>query len=107
MRAFFALLVVLIVTLAVSFPITSVFGQFPRTGPIIPTTPAAPAAPVPTTTSFQSTEDDSFKIQVPQGWMIDDLDNTGSALSQEATQGYGILTQLCPQEEQQQGPGTS
>jgi hypothetical protein len=54
-----------------------------------------------TTTIFQSTED-SFRVQVPEGWIIHDVNNTGSTLLEEATQGYGILAQLCPQEEQQQ-----
>jgi hypothetical protein len=42
---------------------------------------------------------------VPQGWIIHDVDNTGSStLSEEATQGYGILAQLCPEkEEREQG----
>jgi hypothetical protein len=48
-----------------------------------------------TTTLFQSAND-SFSVQVPDGWIIQDVDNTGSASSQEATQGYGILAQLCP-----------
>ncbi|HEU4448120.1 MAG TPA: hypothetical protein VFR94_25850, partial [Nitrososphaeraceae archaeon] len=60
------------------------------------------SAAIQSTTLFQSAND-SFSIQVPQGWIIHDLNNTGSALSEEATQGYGILTQLCPEEEQQQG----
>jgi hypothetical protein len=56
------------------------------------------------TTSFQSTED-SFSVQVPEGWVIHDVDNTGFVLlEEEATQGYGILAQLCPEEEQQQQP---
>src|SRR5215216_4244685 len=54
-----------------------------------------------TTTLFQSAND-SFSVQVPDGWIIQDVDNTGSALSQEATQGYGILAQLCPEEEEQE-----
>jgi hypothetical protein len=54
-----------------------------------------------TTTLFQSAND-SFSVQVPDGWIIQDVDNTGSALSQEATQGYGILAQLCPEEEEEQ-----
>ena len=58
------------------------------------------SAAIQSTTLFQSAND-SFSIQVPQGWIIHDLNNTGSALSEEATQGYGILTQLCPEEEQQ------
>ncbi|HJU94555.1 MAG TPA: hypothetical protein VJ643_00855, partial [Nitrososphaera sp.] len=46
-----------------------------------------------------------FSIEVPQGWIIHDVDNTNtgsSTLSQETTQGYGILAQLCPEEEEQQ-----
>jgi hypothetical protein len=52
------------------------------------------------TTFFQSAND-SFSVQVPDGWIIHDVDNTGSALSQELTKGYGILAQLCPEEEEQ------
>ena len=53
------------------------------------------------TTLFQSTED-GIRLKVPQGWIIHDVNNTGSALLEESTQGYGILAQLCPQEQQQQ-----
>jgi len=53
------------------------------------------------TTTFQSTND-SFSIQVPDGWVIQDLNNTGSALLNESSQGYGLLAQFCPEEEQQQ-----
>jgi hypothetical protein len=49
----------------------------------------------------ESTED-SFRLQVPEGWIIHNVNNTGSILSEESTQGYGILAQLCPQEQQQQ-----
>jgi hypothetical protein len=52
-------------------------------------------------TLFEST-DDSFRLQVPEGWVIHDLNNTGSILIQESTQGYGILAQLCPEEKGQQ-----
>jgi hypothetical protein len=58
------------------------------------------------TTTFQSTND-SFSIQVPDGWVIQDLNNTGSALLNESSQGYGILAQLCPEEEQQGAPPTN
>src|SRR5215211_860501 len=58
------------------------------------------------TTLFQSTED-SFRVQVPEGWVIHDVNNTGSTLSEESRQGYGILAQLCPQEEQQRGQALS
>jgi hypothetical protein len=51
------------------------------------------------TTTFQSTND-SFSVQVPEGWIIHDVNNTGSMLSEESTQGYGILAQLCPEEQQ-------
>ena len=62
-----------------------------------------PAA-IQNTTSFQST-DDGLSVQVPEGWVIHDVDNTGFVLlEEEATQGYGILAQLCPEEEQQQQP---
>src|ERR687896_1204618 len=50
-------------------------------------------------TIFQST-DDSFSIRVPQGWVIQDVNNTGPAFNDERTQGYGILAQLCPEEQQ-------
>jgi hypothetical protein len=42
---------------------------------------------------------DSFIVQVPEGWVIHDVNNTGSVLAAEVTQGYGILAQLCPGEE--------
>jgi PKD repeat protein len=45
---------------------------------------------------------DSFRVQLPQGWVIQDVNNTGFTLAAEVLQGYGILAQLCPEEEQQQ-----
>jgi hypothetical protein len=51
-------------------------------------------------TLFHSTVD-SFRVLVPAGWVIQDVNNTGSKLIEESTQGYGILAQLCPQEQQQ------
>ncbi|HEU4823976.1 MAG TPA: hypothetical protein VFS97_11175, partial [Nitrososphaeraceae archaeon] len=51
-------------------------------------------------TFFQSTED-SFRVQVPEGWVIQDVNNTGSKLIEESTQGYGILAEICPEEQQQ------
>src|ERR671915_195382 len=53
------------------------------------------------TTLFQSIED-GIRLKVPEGWVIHDVNNTGSTLSEESTQGYGILAQLCPQEEDQE-----
>jgi hypothetical protein len=68
--------------------------------------PSAIENGITTATTFQSTND-SFSIQVPQGWVIQDLNNTGSALLNESSQGYGILAQLCPEEEQQGAPLTN
>src|ERR671913_972727 len=53
-------------------------------------------------TPFQSTND-SFSVQVPEGWITHDVDNTGSALVEETRLGYGLLAQLCSEEEQEQG----
>ncbi|MDQ3852780.1 MAG: PKD domain-containing protein, partial [Thermoproteota archaeon] len=54
-----------------------------------------------TTTLFQSTTD-GIRLNVPEGWVVHDVNNTGSTRSEESRQGYGILAQLCPQELQQQ-----
>jgi PKD repeat protein len=51
--------------------------------------------------TFQSTTD-NFRVQVPSGWVIHDVKNTGVTLLEELLKGYGILAQLCPQEQQQQ-----
>ena len=51
--------------------------------------------------SALSTED-SFRVQIPPGWLIQDVKNTGFALGSEVLQGYGILAQLCPVEQQEQ-----
>jgi len=52
-----------------------------------------------TTTLFEGAKD-SFEVQVPQGWVIRDVNNTGFTLAAEVTEGYGILAQLCPEEEE-------
>src|SRR5918992_2909639 len=52
-------------------------------------------------TPFQNTND-SFRVHVPNGWIIQDVNNTQSALSGGSAQAYEILAQLCPDEEQQQ-----
>ena len=44
---------------------------------------------------------DSFRVQLPEGWVIQDVNNTGFTLAAEVTQGYGILAQLCPREQEQ------
>jgi hypothetical protein len=68
------------------------------------TTSIQPAA-IETTTPFQSI-DNGFRLHVPRGWIIQDADSAGSTLSEDATRGYVLLAQLCPdeEEEQQQGP---
>jgi PKD repeat protein len=60
-----------------------------------------PAVTQNSTTLFQSTED-GIRLRVPDGWIINDANNTSSTLSEESTQGYAILAQLCPQEEQEE-----
>jgi hypothetical protein len=50
--------------------------------------------------TFQSTND-SFSVQVPDGWIIRDVDNAGFTSLEESRQGYVMLAQLCPEEEQQ------
>ena len=47
---------------------------------------------------------DNFRVQLPEGWVIQDVNNTGSALEAEVLHGYGILAQLCPEEQQQTAP---
>ncbi len=54
-----------------------------------------------TTTTFQSTND-SFRVQVPQSWIVQDRNNTGFTLATEVLYGYGLLAQLCPAEQEQQ-----
>ncbi|MGH9989711.1 MAG: hypothetical protein ACREAS_04660, partial [Nitrososphaera sp.] len=63
--------------------------------------PTRQPAAIDNATTAQSAKD-SFRVQVPQGWIIHDVDNTGFTLISEVMQGYGILAQLCPEEQQQQ-----
>src|ERR671918_2589375 len=42
---------------------------------------------------------DSFRVQLPEGWVIQDVNNTGFTLAAEVLQGYGILEEVCPQEQ--------
>jgi PKD repeat protein len=53
---------------------------------------------------FQSAED-GIRFNVPQGWQIHDLNNTGPVFAEESTRGFGILAQLCLSEEEQQQRG--
>ena len=56
------------------------------------------------TTLFESTND-SFRLQVPQGWVIHDENNTGFTLASEVLEGYEILAELCPEDEEDGGGG--
>src|ERR687895_409716 len=55
-------------------------------------------------TIFQSAND-SFRIQIPDGWITHDINNSTSAMTEETRLGYGLIAQLCSQEEQQQRAG--
>src|SRR5215210_2933811 len=64
------------------------------------------------TTRLLENTNDNFRVQIPEGWVVRDVNNTGYALAAEATQGYGILAQLCPEgeeegQQQQQGALTN
>ncbi|MDQ3836714.1 MAG: PKD domain-containing protein [Thermoproteota archaeon] len=58
------------------------------------------------TTQFQNTED-SIRLQIPPGWIIQDVNNTGLASSDEVRRGYGIVAQLCAEKEEQKLGGTA
>ena len=54
------------------------------------------------TTSYQSTVD-GFRIGVPEGWVVEDTDNTSpTSLYSERQLGLGILAILCPQSQASQ-----
>ncbi|MFL6503400.1 MAG: hypothetical protein ACJ70W_07675, partial [Nitrososphaera sp.] len=37
---------------------------------------------------------DSFRVKLPEGWIIQDIKNTGYTLAAEELQGYGLLAEL-------------
>jgi plastocyanin len=51
-------------------------------------------------TTAESTTD-NFRLRVPGGWVIQDMNNTGAALVSEVLEGFGILAQLCQEDQQQ------
>ena len=53
------------------------------------------------TTRLLENTNDNFRVQIPEGWVVQDVNNTGYALAAEVTQGYGILAQLCPEGEEE------
>jgi hypothetical protein len=77
-------------------PSTTTSSQQTPTQNVTTTTAQSSAA-----TTVRSTTD-SFRVQVPQGWAIHDVKNTGFTLAAEVLKGFGLLAQLCPDEEQQQ-----
>jgi PKD repeat protein len=88
-----AVLAIAVILLASNITLTYAQQQQPLTGQSAVTQNG--------TTVFQSTAD-GVRLEVPEGWVINDVNNTGSTLSEETTQGYGILAQLCREEEEQQ-----
>src|SRR5919112_5927 len=82
-------LVIAFIFLAPNFTITSAQHQLPASQPSVNQNPTLLSAK------------DSFRVQLPEGWVIQDINNTGFTLAAEVLQGYGILAQLCPQEQGQ------
>jgi hypothetical protein len=62
------------------------------------TTSATQNGTIATGTLFESAKD-SFRVQLPEDWIIQDINNTGFTLAAEVLQGYGVLAQLCPEGE--------
>jgi PKD repeat protein len=84
--------VIAVILLAANFTITSAQQQQQ-----LPTSQQPSVSQTPTLLSAK----DSFRVQLPEGWVIQDVNNTGFTLAAEVTQGYGILAQLCPREQEQ------
>jgi PKD repeat protein len=93
-----AIVIIIILLLAANVTITNAQEQQQQQLPV-----GQPAAIENVTTSLFQNIDDGFRVQVPEGWVIHDMNNTGSSASlEESTQGYGILAQLCPQQEEEE-----
>jgi hypothetical protein len=69
-----------------------------------PTSPVTQNGTTATARLFESAKD-GFRVQLPEGWVIQDLNNTGFTLAAEVTEGYGILAQLCPAGEEEEEEG--
>src|SRR5215204_366833 len=78
-----------IILLAPNITITNAQQQPPTSQPSVTQSPTLLSAK------------DSFRVQLPEGWLIQDVNNTGFTLAAEVLQGYGILAELCPQEQEQ------
>jgi hypothetical protein len=94
----FAIAVILLASNFTIIDAQQQLGQQPTSQPEEPGNGTTVAA----ATIFQSAND-SFSIQVPDGWIVDDINNSTSAMSEETRLGYGLIAQLCSEEEQQQG----
>src|SRR5918999_865276 len=66
-----------------------------------------PSANQNTTAQLFQKPDEGFRVQVPDGWIIQDVNNSGSTLEAEALEGVGILAQLCLEEGQSQQLGAA
>jgi hypothetical protein len=69
------------------------------------TTSPVTTAPVPNAQTgggtYQITDDeDSFRVQIPEGWIIQDIVSNPRLVELEATRAYGELARLCPEIEQ-------
>src|ERR687894_3214711 len=51
--------------------------------------------------------DEGFGVHVPNGWIIQDVNNSGSTLEAEELEGVGVLAQLCLEEGQSQQAGAA
>ena len=93
--------VIAIVLLASNFTIINAQQQFSsqQSGEIENRRTASATASTAPGPTFQSTNG-SFSVQVPEGWIIHDFNNTGVTSLEESRQGYVMLAQLCPEEEQ-------
>ena len=107
---------IVIIHLAANVTITTAQQEQEQQQPLTsqPTVSSATQNGTTATTRLLENTNDNFRVQIPEGWVIQDVNNTGYALAAEATQGYGILAQLCPegeeegqQQQQQQGALTN
>ena len=107
---------IVIICLAANVTITTAQQEQEQQQPLTsqPTVSSATQNGTTATTRLLENTNDNFRVQIPEGWVVRDVNNTGYALAAEVTQGYGILAQLCPegeeegqQQQQQQGALTN
>jgi hypothetical protein len=106
---------IVIIHLAANVTITTAQEEQEQQQPLTsqPTVSSAAQNGTTATTRLLENTNDNFRVQIPEGWVVRDVNNTGYALAAEVTQGYGILAQLCPegeeegQQQQQQGALTN